>query len=148
LSTLSPDTLTRRTEEYTRLGIYVLWLLQWTPKLDAEFYSPRPFERWLHAAYFGRVYFWKEGLTVIPYRFTPHQIHVEKRIWYDTRGNRKTAGGYRRLSKRRVAAVREAALNITQDFEPTTRNPFNAMSVRVPRGNILVSRDVVELTRL
>jgi hypothetical protein len=29
-----------RTIEYYRKGIYVLWLLQWTPKLDGKRYAP------------------------------------------------------------------------------------------------------------
>jgi len=41
LSSLSPETIAYRTMEYARKGIYVLWLLQWTPKLDAKRYTPR-----------------------------------------------------------------------------------------------------------
>ena len=55
LSNLSVDDIIRRTKEYTRRGIYVLWLARWKPALDSGRYTPKPWERWLHAAYFGRV---------------------------------------------------------------------------------------------
>jgi competence protein CoiA len=67
ISSLSLETIQQRTMEYARKGIYVLWLLQWTPKLDARRYTPRLWEKWIHAAYFGRVYYWIEGLTVVSY---------------------------------------------------------------------------------
>lgn len=58
ISTLSMEKIIQRTAEYARKGIYVLWLLQWTPYLDGNRYSPRLWEKWIHAAYFGRVYYW------------------------------------------------------------------------------------------
>jgi competence protein CoiA len=60
ISSLSLDTITRRTIEYARKGIYVLWLLQWTPELNFPRYTPQLWEKWIHAAYFGRVYYWLE----------------------------------------------------------------------------------------
>ena len=78
LSTLSPERIATRTTEYTKRGISVLWLMQWTPKLDAHRYSPKRFERWLHAAYYGRVYYWQEGLTIVPYSFQSHLIHIDE----------------------------------------------------------------------
>jgi len=51
-----------RTIQYAQKGIYVLWLLLWTPKLNAQRYSPKLWEKWIHAAYYGRVYYWIEGL--------------------------------------------------------------------------------------
>lgn len=41
LSNLPLDTILCRTIEYFRKGIYVLWLLQWTPKLDGQQFTPR-----------------------------------------------------------------------------------------------------------
>ena len=56
ISSFSLETIAQRTVEYARKGIFVLWLLQWTPKLDAKRYTPRLWEKWIHSAYFGRVY--------------------------------------------------------------------------------------------
>src|ERR1035437_3142462 len=66
LSSLSIETIMQRTIDYYRAGIHVLWLLQWTPKLDGKRYTPRLWEKWVHAAYFGRVYYWIEGLNWFP----------------------------------------------------------------------------------
>lgn len=58
ISSLSVETIMRRTIDYHRRGIYVLWLLQWTPALDRPRYAPKIWEKWVHAAYYGRVYYW------------------------------------------------------------------------------------------
>ncbi len=55
ISSLSVETIMRRTIDYHRKGIYVLWLLPWTPKLDSKRYSPKPWEKWIHACYFVSV---------------------------------------------------------------------------------------------
>src|SRR5579883_3281381 len=41
ISSLSHETIQRRTLEYARNGIYVLWLLQWSPDLDVARHAPR-----------------------------------------------------------------------------------------------------------
>jgi competence protein CoiA len=94
ISSLSMETIMRRTIEYARDGIYVLWLLPWTPKLDRERYAPTVWEKWLHVAYFGRVYYWTSGLSVVPYRFEPHYGVVPRKTWYSNNGEKMVAGGY------------------------------------------------------
>src|SRR5690606_11363932 len=106
ISTLTIEKIIQRTEEYARKGIYVLWLLQWTPYLDANRYSPRLWEKWIHATYFGRVYYWIEGLKVVSYRFDPFLKHVPESNWYEDRGEEMSAGGYRKKSKRYRSPVR------------------------------------------
>src|SRR5882724_9561751 len=77
ISNLPIETMIHRTQTYARRGIYLLWLTQWTPELDgSNRYSPTSWERWLHAAYFGRVYYWLGGTTVVPYHFDPSVIAV------------------------------------------------------------------------
>jgi len=71
ISSLSLETIMRRTIDYAQRGIYVLWLLQWTEKLNASRYPPTLWERWIHAAYFGEIYYLIEGLTVANYRLDP-----------------------------------------------------------------------------
>lgn len=136
ISTLSPETITHRTEEYTRLGIYVLWLLQWTPELNTDRYSPRRFERWLHATYFGRVYFWKQGLSVLPYHFHEHHSQVDERRWRDERGHSRKSRSYRRISKRYKMPVCGRMLHLVHDFRKTTRLPWQGGTVSVPRANL------------
>jgi competence protein CoiA len=138
ISTLSPETIIHRTEEYTRLGIYVLWLLQWHPELNTTRYSPRGFERWLHATYFGRVYFWKQGLTVLPYHFHEHGKFVKSRRWHDERGRTRKAGGYRRISKRYKMPVCGKPLHLVHDFGKTTRRAWQSKALTVPECNLFM----------
>ena len=106
ISSLSIETIMRRTIEYHRKGIYVLWLLQWTTALDGQRYTPKLWEKWVHATYFGRVYYWKEGLSIFSYTFEPSLKTVPKTTWYSENGKKMTAGGYSRRSKRYRRAVR------------------------------------------
>jgi competence protein CoiA len=122
VSDLSMETIMRRTQEYATRGIYVLWLLQWTPYLDGPRYSPRLWEKWIHAAYFGRVYYWVKGLTVVPYHFEPHLKHVPARIWFTKTGQKVKVGGYGQRSKRYRSPVHRRPLNLVRDFGPRERD--------------------------
>jgi competence protein CoiA len=140
ISSLSIETIMRRTIDYYRKGMYVLWLLQWTPKLDAKRYTPRHWERWIHAAYFGRVYYWVEGLTVVSYRFDPTFKSVPKKSWYSEDGEKITAGGYSQRLKRHRTAVREETLNLARDFGPKQRYWWERNGVKVPDAKLYMGR--------
>lgn len=98
-STLSVADITARTANYHKLGIAVLWLGLWTPTLGADRYKPKAWEKWCHAAYFGRVYYWKAGLIIHPIHFAPYSTYVDERTWYEPGGFEQSAGGYSRRSK-------------------------------------------------
>lgn len=138
LSSLSVDTIMRRTIDYARNGIHVLWLLQWTPKLDETRYAPRQWEKWLHACYFGRVYYWIEGLTVVSYRFEPSYTSVPRKTWHSEAGKRMTGGGYSRKLKRHRMPVRERTLNIVTDFAPKQRYWWEGDGVKVPDAKLFI----------
>ena len=103
-SSLSVERIARRTVEYARKGVYVLWLPLFTPKLLGELYDPRPWERWLHAAYFGRVYYWAGGLRLRPVHFREHFATV--------RGRTKV---YQKLS-RKVVPIEGREVDLSRDF--------------------------------
>ncbi len=136
ISSLPLDTILRRTIQYGQKGIHVLWLLQWTPKLDAPRYTPRLWEKWVHAAYFGQVYYWVEGLTVISYHFESHFKTVPKRSWHSAGGDKVTAGGYSRRSKRYRSAVRGQTLNLATDFVPRKRYWWEGNGLKVPDATL------------
>jgi len=138
ISSLLPETIQRRTIEYARKGIYVLWLLQWTPKLDGRRYSPALWEKWIHAAYFGRVYYWIEGLTVVSYHFDTNHRTVPKKSWYAEDGKKMTGGGYSRRSKRYRTAVRGETFNIARDFAPRERFWWEGNGLKVPDAKIFM----------
>jgi competence protein CoiA len=103
-SSLSVERIAGRTAEYARKGVYVLWLPLFTPKLLGELYDPRPWERWLHAAYFGRVYYWEGGLRVRPIHFRDYFTRVHGR----TKDYRKLARG--------VVPIEGNEVDLSRDF--------------------------------
>lgn len=124
LSTLPPARLAHRTAEYARKGVYVLWLPPYAAGLGRELYTPRPWERWLHAAYFGRVYYWLEGSTVRPVHFRRHYARVRGR----TRD-------YDKLSGRKVA-LEGPPLSIASDFAPRPRAAWASEGFQIPAARL------------
>jgi competence protein CoiA len=146
ISSLSVETIMSRTIEYYRKGMYVLWLLQWTPKLDGKCYVPAVWERWIHTAYYGRVYYWLKGLDVVSYCFEPSLKSVPRKTWYDKNGRKMTVGGYSRRLKRQRTAIRGEILNITYDFVPKDRSWWEGNGVKVPDAKIFIA-DVTRKVR-
>lgn len=74
-SKLTIEDISRRTSAYHKQKVAVLWLLLWTAfmknmkkRTDGK-YRSNELDRWLHAAYLGRVYLWKDGESVQPVHF-------------------------------------------------------------------------------
>jgi competence protein CoiA len=141
LSSLSLETIQERTIEYFREGVYVLWLLQWTPALDSPSYMPTLWEKWIHALYFGQAYYWLEGATVASYRFEPHLKTVPRRSWFTPNGKKSTAGGYSQRSKRHRTAVRGDTLNIATDFGPKRRYWWQENGFTLPDAKLFIRRN-------
>jgi competence protein CoiA len=128
LSSLSLDKIKYRTAEYARLGIYVLWLPLYTSRLRAGLYQPRPWERWLHAAYFGRVYYWVEGLRVAAIHFRDYYQSVRGR----TRD-------YSKLSVKKVPLNGRAAI-LTEDFRAVQREAWANDYLSIPSSKLLLDK--------
>jgi competence protein CoiA len=124
LSHLSLARIQYRTSEYARKGIYVLWLPVYTSELKRQLYSPRPWEQWLHAAYFGRVYYWLEGVRVLPVHFRDYRLSVRGR----TRD-------YQKLARSKVPIDGRAAL-LTDDFRPVTRAAWSGRHLFGPPAKL------------
>lgn len=140
ISSLSPETIKYRTIEYARKGIYVLWLLPWTPRLNRKRYNPTLWEKWIHAAYFGRVYYWIKGLSIVSYHFEPSFKTVPRTSWYSEDGKKMTAGGYSRRSKRHRTAVRGETLNLATHFVPKDRDRWEGGGIAIPFSKVFMSR--------
>ena len=138
ISSLSEETIKHRTMEYARKGIYVLWLLLWTPDLTDARYTPRLWEKWIHAVYFGRVYYWIEELSIACYHFEPNLKSVPRKSWYSEKGKKVTAGGYSRRSKRHRTAIRGETLNLTNDFVPTERDWWEGNGITIPFAKLFM----------
>jgi competence protein CoiA len=140
ISSLSLETIANRTLEYARKGIYVLWLLQWRHELDEPRYTPQPWEKWIHAAYFGRVYYWIEGLTVGSYHFDPHFKSVPRKTWYSADGDKMTGGGYSKRLKRHRTAIPGKMLNLATDFVPRNRDWWEGNGLTIPAAKLFVEK--------
>ncbi|HKS30736.1 MAG TPA: competence protein CoiA family protein [Pyrinomonadaceae bacterium] len=125
-SSLSLETIARRTEEYARRGIYVLWLPIYRESLKAELYNPRPFERWLHAAYNGRVYYWVEALRIQPVHFRDYLTKVRGR-----------SHDYEKLSTKKVPIDGEA-VTLTEDFMAVERQSYTRGFINVPQSKLFM----------
>jgi len=139
ISSLSIETIMQRTIDYYRQGIYVLWLLPWTPKLDSPRYAPKHWERWIHTAYFGRVYYWTRGLEVVSYRFEPSLKSVPRKTWYGANGKKMASGGYSQRLKRHRTAVRGQMLNLAVDFGPRERSWWDGGGIKVPDAKLFMA---------
>jgi competence protein CoiA len=140
ISTLTLETIIRRTKEYARQGIFVLWLLPWSAALEEQRYSPKLWEKWISAAYYGNVYYWLEDLTVAGYGFEPFLQYIEKRSWYSKRGKLETGGGFTAHSKRFRSPVRKKVLNLVRDFGPCVRGPWGGKSFVIPESRLFMER--------
>lgn len=125
-SNLTLEKIARRTAEYARRGIYVLWLPIYKESLKAALYLPRPFERWLHEAYFGRVYYWVDALHIQPVHFRDYLTQVRGRT-HD----------YEKLSTKKVPIDGREAI-LTADFVPTERQPRVLDFIRIPQSKLFV----------
>jgi len=140
ISSLSIETIMQRTIEYHRKGIFVLWLMVWTPELDQPRYAPNQWERWLHAAYFGRVYYWRGGLNVVSYHFEPCFRKIEQKTWFGPGGKKVQGGGFSVRSKRYRTAVRGKGFNIERDFRPRERTWWEGNGIKVPDAKLFMER--------
>jgi competence protein CoiA len=122
LSALTVEKIIRRTEEYgKKKRIALLWLAQWSDQLLQKPYTPSAWEKWIHAAYYGRVYYWKGGLTVVPCHFGECYLWKKGSEWYSSEGKQQSAGFYWRKSKKFVVPILGPKMNLLQDFKDETR---------------------------
>jgi competence protein CoiA len=127
-SNLTLEKIRRRTEAYARRGIYVLWLPIYKENLKAPFYRPRPWERWLHEACFGRVYYWVEALTIQPVHFRDYLARVRGRT-HD----------YEKLATKKVAIDGELSV-LTEDFTPVERDAWTRGFINIPRAKLFIDK--------
>jgi competence protein CoiA len=141
ISALSYDLILKRTEAYARKKIYLLWLSPWTDDLEfKERYAPKLWERWCHAAYYGRVYFWFNDSRVAPYHFDPYLLHVPHSEWRSEDGEEMSSGGYDRFSKKFKTPARGRLLDIATDFVPVDHPGFVGGSMIVPPCRLFKDR--------
>ena len=126
ISNLSLARIQYRTMEYTRKGIYVLWLPIHSRELKQELYAPHLWEHWLHAAYFGRVYYWLEGSRVLPIHFRDYFRNIRGR----TRD-------YQKLARKKVP-IDGNVVSLVDDFMPRQRQAWTGQHISVPPAKLFM----------
>ncbi|MBA2394164.1 MAG: competence protein CoiA [Ktedonobacteraceae bacterium] len=74
LSRLSRSKIKWRTEVYARKNIAVLWMPLFSMEPFQKRYAPKDWERYVHGLYFGKVYYWSEGLKLQPVKFEDYML--------------------------------------------------------------------------
>lgn len=133
ISNLTMEKIIYRTEQYRRLGVSVLWLpiltgTMWHVYLNSDDYSPKQWEKWLHATYFGRVYYWSRKLDILPFHYDKVTLYKE---WSDY------GGGYEYASKRYKRLEKGNLVSLLDDFEPVERSAWRGGKIFVPSCKIL-----------
>ena len=131
-SKLSVADIRARTSNYHKLGIAVLWVGLPDANLSRKQYSPSAWERWCHAAYFGRVYYWESGQVLRAVHFGAHHTYVESRSWYESGGHEQSAGGYERISKRYKTPHPGVPVLVSRSFQPIRKKAWAGGTVAVP----------------
>ncbi len=138
-SSLRLERIAERTKAYADKGISVLWLGLWRGELLQERFSPSAWEKWLHATYFGRVYYWRGGGDVVPVHFGEHLLYVEEREWFGPGGDEQSAGGYHRRSKRYREADVASPVAIT-DMGTQIRDAWSGGGYIVPASRLWIDQ--------
>jgi hypothetical protein len=138
-SFLNIKTISKRTEEYTKRGVAILWLIPLKEDLGTEYFRPRLFEKFIHIMYHGRIYFWQKGngAKVLPTHFGRAERWIEESTWFDVELKEEmSAGGYWKVFKTiREPIAYENLIDITKDFiiESADEWPPENEDLKVPK---------------
>ncbi|EDX70713.1 Competence protein CoiA-like family [Coleofasciculus chthonoplastes PCC 7420] len=139
ISSLTIDEVIRRTEDYSKKKIYLLWLGLRNKEFNEEKYSPKAWEKWLHAMYYGRVYYWVTGLKLQPIHFSDYHLYVKESTWYED-GEERSAGGYYKYSKRYKTPIKGKLVNITEHFQAMYRQIWKGGNIFIPECKLYIDR--------
>lgn len=126
LSKLSPDDIASRTQRYKAKKVHVLWMPPYYTDLEAESYSPKAWEWYLHTLYYGRVYYWYEGETVQPVKLEPYDLAPRQIQYGENRGQ-----WYNPVSKRYRTPVFLPQAHVTE-MQPITREAWQNETFNFP----------------
>lgn len=96
-SAMTIPKIIKRTTEYAKRGIPILWVVPLSTNLGDAPFRPRLYERYFHSLYFGRTYYWWAGLGISlkPVHYDTATRHIEYAEWYEG-GDLVSAGGFDR----------------------------------------------------
>jgi competence protein CoiA len=141
-STLTIRKIVQRARDYTARKIALLWVVPLTEPLGDLAFRPRLYERYLHSIYFGRTYYWWEGLglNLKPVHYAPASRHVEYREWYED-GELVSGGGYDATYKIIKQPDYGPDINLADGFVSHLRPEFTPENERKAVPQCLIWRD-------
>ncbi len=135
----------KRTVAYSKRipNVYILWVIPLREELQEVPFRPRLFERYLHSMYYGRIYYWWQGLgcNVKPVHFGKTKRHIPSVSWRKD-GEEHSAGGYDKTYKTIKIPVAGDTVNIADEMIYTTEPEFypyankNGKQYKIPKRNI------------
>ena len=144
VSFLSIPQIIKRSETYTKQGIPILWIVPLTEDLGSQPFRPRLYERYLHAMYFGRVYYWRPGFgtQILPVHYGVTERHIPYSEWYDKEAEEeREAGGYDKPYKVIKRPVASDKIDITSQFYRLPRQEFRPWNERKTVPSLLIWKD-------
>lgn len=137
-SAINIDEILRRTKQYTKLGICILWVLP--DRYPETFFHDtenvhriKEWEKYIHALYFGRIYYWQAGALVIPYHFGEYGTWKD-----DYQDGDFTGGSYWYIFKTLKTISKNKGIHIADDFRSTIRNEWNSKNWSLPKSKLWI----------
>ena len=113
ISAIALDEVERRTRSYLAKDMSVLWIMPYHSGVSGlRPYRTKIRERYLHALYFGRVFYWLSQEKLVPVHFEPYSLGWVSREEYDE-------------------DAQEFSWNEFERFSPSLRNPEPGEVVRI-----------------
>jgi len=125
-STLPIKQILHRTEQYSKRGAYILWIVPLVKDLGDENFRPRLFERFLHTMYFGKVYYWYKGngSKLLPVHFDKSERWIEESSWFNEYGEEQIGGGYFKPFLKVKKPLLGKEVDLLKDFDFKDRSEF------------------------
>src|SRR5690606_22130442 len=111
-------------------------------------YVPSAWERWVHAANYGRVYYWKKGLTVVPCHFGECYLWKPPRERCTEDGEEESAGNFWMKSKRYFVPIIGPSLSLLDDFKQQPRPPWEDDRFPVPAHKLWMDKHIRSWPRI
>ncbi|PKK88821.1 MAG: competence protein CoiA [Candidatus Wallbacteria bacterium HGW-Wallbacteria-1] len=130
----------RRTTAYAAMNVHVLWLVPFSDEVLAEGYSPSICEKWLHALYFGRVYYLRRDGSVLPVHFDEYTLTAPGGMSLGADGELVEDGPMEYRSKRYRTPLPGKTLDLSTHFRRCRRSSWKGGSIEIPSCLVLMDK--------
>jgi len=144
VSSLSIAAIIKRSAEYTKRRIPILWIVPLKEDLGEAPFRPRLYERYLHTMYHGRVYYWQPGFgtQLLAVHYGVAERHIPLSEWYDKEvEEERSAGGYDKPYKVIKRPVTVPKLDLVSQFYRLNRDEFRPWNERKTVPSLAIWKD-------